>query len=79
MTRVIRGVLEAPTVLRLEEPVPLPLHVALEVTISGPAAADEGAASTLLSLADTLRVDGPADFSERWEAYVAEDERERER
>ncbi len=78
MTRTVRGVLEGPTVLRLEEPVELPLHVPVEVTIreSSPA---ERPASTFLQLAQTLQVEGPADFSERWEEYVAADEQERGR
>ncbi len=78
MIRTIRGVLESPTVLRLDEPVGLPLHVPVEVTIreSSPA---ERQASTFLQLAQSLEIDGPTDFSERWEEYVAADEQERER
>ncbi len=78
MTRAVRGVLEGPTVLRLYEPVELPLHVPVEVTISEPAAED-APPSAFLALARTLRVDGPADLSERWEEYVAADEGERAR
>ena len=78
MTRAVRGVLEGPTMLRLEEPVELPLHVPMEVTISEPTE-DDTPPSAFLALARTLRVDGPADLSERWEEYVAADERERAR
>ncbi len=76
MTRTVRGVLEGPTVLRLDEPVELPLNVSVEVTIREPSPA-EPPASTFLQLAQTLQVEGPADFSERWEEYVAADEQER--
>lgn len=84
MTRTVRGVLEAPTLLRLDEAVELPLHVPVEVAITEPKqrsdAPDEKVPeSTFLKLAETLQMDGPADFSERWEEYVAEDERERNR
>lgn len=75
MTRTVRGVLEGPTVLRLEEPVELPLHVTVEVTIREQAP-DERPASTFLQFAQTLQVEGPADFSERWEEYVAAEEKE---
>lgn len=78
MTKVVRGVLQEPTVLRLDEPVELPLHVPVDVTISEPAV-DGGAVSTFLALAETLRVDRPSDLSERWEEYLAEDEGERAR
>jgi len=77
MTRVVRGVLEQPTVLRLAEPVPLPLHVPVEVTITEPTTGEAAAPSALLTLAETLHVDGPEDFAERWEAYLADDERAR--
>jgi len=70
MTRTVRGVLEGPTLLRLEEPVELPLHVSVEVTIREPSPA-ERPASTFLQLAQSLQVEGPADFSERWEEYVS--------
>lgn len=76
MTRTVRGVLEGPTVLRLDEPVELPLHVSVEVTIREPSS-DERPTSSFLQLAQTLQVEGPADFSERWEGYVATDEQER--
>ena len=75
MTRTVRGVLEGPTVLRLDEPVELPLHVSVEVTIRE-ASPEEPPASTFLQLAQTLQVDGPADFSERWEEYAAADAQE---
>jgi len=73
MIRTVRGVLERPTVLRLDEPVELPLNVSVEVTIRERSPA-EPRASTFLQLAQTLQVEGPADFSERWEEYVAADE-----
>lgn len=76
MTKTVRGVLEGPTVLRLEEPVELPLHVSVEVTIRELSPA-EPPASTFLQLAQTLQVGGPADFSERWEEYMAAAEQER--
>lgn len=76
MTRTVRGVLESPTMLRLEEPVELPLHVPVEVTIRE-LLSHERPASSFLQLAQTLQVEGPADFSERWEDYVATDEQER--
>ncbi|HEX7243239.1 MAG TPA: hypothetical protein VF263_23340 [Longimicrobiaceae bacterium] len=62
--------------LRLEQPVELPLHVSIEVTIREPLPA-ERPASTFLHLAQTLQVEGPADFSEGWEKYVTADEQER--
>jgi len=76
MTKVVRGVLEQPTVLRLDEPVELPLHVPVDVTISEPPPSG-GAPSTFLTLAETLCVDGPTDFSERWEEHLARDDDER--
>lgn len=79
MTKTVRGVLEAPTVLRLDEPVDLPLQAAVEVTISDAGPAQDAPASTFLALAGTLVIDGPADLSERWAEYAAEDERERSR
>lgn len=78
MTRTVRGVLEGPTVLRLEEPVELPLNVSVEVTIRQ-TPEEERRPSSFLELAQTLRVEGPADYSERWEEYVAADEQERAR
>lgn len=78
MTKTVRGVLEGPTVLRLDEPVDLPLHVPVDVTITEPG--QSGAeASTFLALADVLQLDGPADFSERWEEYVAAEDAEQAR
>jgi hypothetical protein len=53
MTKTVRGVLEGPTVLRLEEPVELPLHVSVEVTIRELSPA-EPPASTFLQIAQTL-------------------------
>lgn len=79
MTRVVRGVLEAPNVLRLDEPVELPLHVPVDVTITQPPTDTDRPASTFLTMAGSLTVDGPADFSERWEEYVADDDRDRNR
>lgn len=76
MTRTVRGMLEEPTVLRLEEPIEFPLHVPVEVTIRESAQAGSEA-STFLQLAQTLRIEGPTDFSERWEEYLSMDEQER--
>lgn len=88
MTRVVRGVLEAPTVLRLDEAVELPLNVPVEVAISEPAPEPGAPAghvpeSAFTALALTLGTDGPtdlpADYSERWREYLADEERERNR
>lgn len=86
MSKTVRGVLEAPTLLRLDESVELPLHVPVDVTIAEPAPKidapnDEVPASSFIELAlsGKLQIDGPSDFSERWEEYIAEDERERNR
>lgn len=80
MTKTVRGTLEQPTILRLEEPVDLPLHVPVDVTVTAPPLADASATpSTFLELAETLQVDGPLDYSERWAAYVSEDEEQRGR
>lgn len=76
MTKTVRGVLEEPTVLRLEEPIELPLHIPVEITIREPSSVGYQA-STFLQLAQNMRVEGPADFSERWEEYLSADERER--
>lgn len=78
MIRTVRGVLVGPTMLRLDEPLDLPLHVSVEVTIREPPQ-EERPASMFLQFANTLQVHGPADFSERWEEYVAADDRERAR
>ena len=80
MTKTVRGTLEAPTLLRLDEPIDVPLHVPVDVkvTMTDSASADPGP-STFLALAESLQIDGPADFSERWKEYIAEDEAERNR
>ena len=88
MTHVVRGVLEAPNVLRLDEAVELPLYVPVEVAITEPVPAPdvpvgEVPESTFIALALALGTDGPtnlpADYSERWEEYLAAEERERNR
>ena len=88
MTRIVRGVLEAPNVLRLDEAVELPLHVPVEVTITEPAPepdlpTGEVPESTFTALALALGTNGPtdlpADYSERWKEYLAAEERERNR
>jgi hypothetical protein len=76
MPKTVRGVLENPTLLRLDEPVELPLHVSVEVTIRE-VSLEERPASKFLQLMQTLQVEGEADFSERWEEYVLADEQER--
>ena len=80
MTKSVRGTLEEPTLLRLDEPIDAPLHVQVDVnvTVPEPAPADPGP-STFLAVARTLSIDAPPDFSERWREYVREDEERRGR
>ena len=88
MTRTVRGVLETPNILRLDEAVELPLHAPVEVAITEPESENttpnsDVPESTFTKWAlsrdpDTLP-DLPADYSECWKEYLAEEERERNR
>jgi hypothetical protein len=76
MTKTLRAVFEGTGVLRLQEPLDLPPNTSVQVTIETDLPA-LGAWGSALQFAEDAAVEGPTDWSERWEEYIAEDERSR--
>ena len=69
MTRV-NATYEGDDVLRLDSPLPLPPNARVTVTIDEPLPEKTGEPGSSFRFARTLKLDGPPDWSERFDEYL---------